>query len=256
MSETPRALARSASQASTCASGRSNLPRAAEEKSYSSFKRGSFLPAPAPGRPPRRTGGARRTPAPPCGGGLGWGVAPNSNRRVVNTRPQFRESDPDCLKHAVQIAVHILVGKTQNVKSLGSERGRARGVAGDLFVSGMRRPVDLHDDPRVKASEVDDEAAENDLAAEPEAGDLLPSEAPAKAGAQRGSRYGAGSGQGASMTSAWRDPPPCPAPARGAGTQTPLRLLTRATRPPRPSVTYGSSFAPWSSSGRDSASGS
>ena len=51
----------------------------------------------------------------------------------------------------------------------------------------MRRPVPpdrsqdrspgVDDHPRVKAGEVGDEASENDLAAEPEAGDLLPSEA-------------------------------------------------------------------------------
>ena len=50
----------------------------------------------------------------------------------------------------------------------------------------MRRPVDLDDDPRVKAGEVDDEAAENDLATEPEAGDLLPPESlPARVALRR-----------------------------------------------------------------------
>ena len=41
----------------------------------------------------------------------------------------------------------------------------------------MCRPIDLDEHPRVKASEVGDEAVENDLPAEPEAADLLPPEA-------------------------------------------------------------------------------
>src|SRR5271166_2605590 len=31
---------------------------------------------------------AARSPAPPCGGGQGWGVAPHSNRGVVDARPR------------------------------------------------------------------------------------------------------------------------------------------------------------------------
>ncbi len=120
---------------------------------------------------------AERAPAPLVGAGRGGGSRRTQIAEFVNARPEFHQSQPDRLEHAVQITVHILIGEAQNVESLGSERGRARGVAVDLFVRRMSRPVDLDDHPRVKAGEVGDEASENDLAAEAEAGDLLPSEA-------------------------------------------------------------------------------
>ena len=159
MSETPRALARSASQASTCASGRSNLPRAAEEKSYSSFKRGSFLPAPAPGRPPRRTGGARRTPAPLAGAGWGGGsrrtqIAESSIRglnsvsltRIVSSTPsrlqytsslvKRRMSNPSAASVAERAASRAISSSVECVAPSTSTMIRASRQA----KSTMRRP--------------------------------------------------------------------------------------------------------------------
>jgi hypothetical protein len=123
--------------------------------------------------PTQRAIRRRALSRPPCGGGPGWGVAPNSNRGVVEARPQLREPRSDRLEHAIEIAEHVLVREAQNVVPLVSERGRTGGVAGDLLVRRVRGPVDFDNHPRVEAGEVGDEAAEDHLATEAEARDLL-----------------------------------------------------------------------------------
>ena len=130
------------------------------------------------------------------GAGRGGGSRQTQIADFVNARPQFHQPQPDRLEHPVQIAVHILVGEAQNVEPSRSERGRARGVAGVLLIRRMRRPVDLDDHPRLKAGEVGDVAVENDLAAEPEAGHLLPSEALPKPALGTGRVAAQGPGEG------------------------------------------------------------
>src|SRR5208337_2650435 len=58
---------------------------------------------------------------PPCGGGPGWGVAPDSNRLIVNAGPQLRQPDADRLQYALEIAKHVVIGEPQNVESKGAK---------------------------------------------------------------------------------------------------------------------------------------
>jgi len=69
------------------------------------------------------------------------------------------------------------VRESQNLIALCAERGRARGVATNLPVCRMGRAIDLDDYPRLEAGEVGNGAAQNNLATEPEASDLLAPEA-------------------------------------------------------------------------------
>ena len=71
----------------------------------------------------------------------------------------------------------IFVRESQNLIALCGERGRARGVASNLLLCRMGRPIDLDNHPRLEAGEVGNGAAQNNLATEPEASDLLAPEA-------------------------------------------------------------------------------
>src|SRR5271166_2603709 len=61
----------------------------------------------------------QRAPTSECGSL--WS-APNSNRRLVDAPPQFHQSQADRLEHAVQIAVHILVGEAKDIEPLRGKR--------------------------------------------------------------------------------------------------------------------------------------
>jgi hypothetical protein len=67
----------------------------------------------------------------------------------------------------------IVIRKAQNVIALRSERARASGVANNLSIGRVRRPIDLDDHPRLEAGEVGNETTEDNLATESEARDLL-----------------------------------------------------------------------------------
>ena len=77
-----------------------------------------------------------------------------------------------------------------------AERAASRAISSSVecVAPSPDRSPGVDDHPGVKAGEVGDEASENDLAAEPEAGDLLPSEALPKPalGAGRVAAQGAG----------------------------------------------------------------
>jgi hypothetical protein len=114
---------------------------------------------------------------PPCGGGPGWGVAPDLSNGVVSARSQDDEPHVDRLEHAIEVAKDIIIRKAQNVIALRSERARASGVANNLSIGRVRRAIDLDDHPRLEAGEVGNEAAEDNLAAETKARNLLAPEA-------------------------------------------------------------------------------
>ena len=113
----------------------------------------------------------------PCGEGLGKGVTPNLSRGILDAWPQLDQPRPDRLQHSVKIAKHIVLREPKNGESLRRKRGRARGVARELFVGRMRRAVDFEDEPGVERGEVGDLAAKDHLASKPEACELLAPEA-------------------------------------------------------------------------------
>ena len=51
----------------------------------------------------------RVAPAPSCGGGTGWGVAPVSNRQLFASWPQFEQPCMDRVQDTVEIAKHFVV---------------------------------------------------------------------------------------------------------------------------------------------------
>jgi hypothetical protein len=48
-------------------------------------------------------------PAPSCGGGTGWGVAPTSNRQLFASWPQFEQPCMDRVQDTVEIPKHFVV---------------------------------------------------------------------------------------------------------------------------------------------------
>ena len=83
----------------------------------------------------------------------------NSSMRGLSSISLIRivSSTPSRLRY------HIFVGEAQNIEPLRNQRSRAGGVAGDLFIRRVRRPVDFDDHPRLEAGEVGNERAENNL---------------------------------------------------------------------------------------------
>jgi hypothetical protein len=71
----------------------------------------------------------------------------------------------------------IIIREPQNVIALCGERGRASGVARDFLICPMGRAIDLDGHSRLEAGGVGNEAAEDNLAAEPKARNLLAPEA-------------------------------------------------------------------------------
>jgi hypothetical protein len=99
------------------------------------------------------------------------------NRRLVPTRSQSHEPQVNGLQHAIEIVKDIVIREAQNVIALCGEGDGASGVPSNLFVCRVGRAIDFDGNPRLEASEVGDEAAEDNLAMESEARDLLAPEA-------------------------------------------------------------------------------
>ncbi len=85
----------------------------------------------------------------------------------------------------------------------------------------------VDDHPRLETDEVGDEPAEDNLAPATDNPRPVRAGGLARGGARRQSHYGGAFGQAESIDWAGRDPPPCPAPARAAGTRSTFRAACR-----------------------------
>ena len=121
--------------------------------------------------------GERTLSRPPCGGGPGWGVAPNSGLEFIEARPQSHEPRADRIQNPVETAKDLIVGEAQDGVSLRREGSRTRSVSSHLVRGRVRRAVDLDHEPRVERSEAGDEAAKDDLSTKAESLYLLASKA-------------------------------------------------------------------------------
>src|SRR6266851_1535032 len=95
---------------------------------------------------------------PPCGGGSGWG----------DLRGKVRGDD---VEDALDIAKHLVVPKSQDVKSLSLQPSCSRIVFNDA--TRVLPAIDFDDEPSGKAREIDNVRTDRHLPAESMAIDLL-----------------------------------------------------------------------------------
>ena len=120
---------------------------------------------------PRLSG--RRLFPPPLWGRVREGGRAALESIVLQARPQFDQLQSNGFQRPVDVVENLVIRKSQNVVALRSQCGGARRIARAFRVGRMRGAVDFDDEPRLIASEVDDEATENDLTPKPEASDLF-----------------------------------------------------------------------------------
>ena len=91
----------------------------------------------------------------------------------IETRPQSDQLQSNGFQHSIKVAENFVVGESQQREAHRAQYNRALRVSRRFRLSRMGGAVDFEDEARLQTGEVDNEAAQNDLASKFETSDLF-----------------------------------------------------------------------------------
>jgi hypothetical protein len=145
------------------------------------------------------------------------GRAKAPNCVTTDARSQLRELHRNRFGDAIEIAIYVVIGESQNDKAVRGDCGCPSQIASDLLVARMRRAIDFDSESCFQTSEVGDEASENDLPAKPVPAHLFASQTLPEPPLGVGGVSPQGAGGGRQTLSQCATPHPVPPPQGGRG---------------------------------------